>query len=206
MIQALLLDLLQDVPEAAVEATGIAELVDLLRLSTSFAIQSTAYRILSRVIRSRTLALVLEVEASVAEAEEGQASRTIALPQELEEVVRYGVDVDWHGEVSIPAILGQLLAWMAILDHFDDAVSQPTKLPRRGAWLTLSSRARFAGHISTSSTRRSSSHRDCCLFSSPCLGYPKSARGTSLRVATPLTSSTLIVSSPRIACADDDSA
>ncbi|RSH88769.1 hypothetical protein EHS25_002997 [Saitozyma podzolica] len=121
MIQALLLDLLQDVPNAAMEATGIAELVDLLRLSTSFAIQSTAYRILSRVIRSRTLALVLEVEASVAEAEEGLASRTIALPQELEEVVRYGVDVDWHGEVSIPAILGQLLAWMAILDHFDDA-------------------------------------------------------------------------------------
>jgi hypothetical protein len=137
MIQALLLDLLQDVPDAAVEATGIAELVDLLRLSTSFAIQSTAYRILSRVIRSRTLALVLEVEASVAEAEEGQASRTIALPQKLEEVVRYGVGVDWHGEVSIPAILGQLLAWMAILDHFDDAVSRRTKVPRCDAMWCL---------------------------------------------------------------------
>jgi hypothetical protein len=104
MIQALLLDLLQDVPDSAVEATGIADLADLLLLSSSAAIQCTAYRILSRVIRSRTLALVLDVEASVSKAEEGQASRTIALPEELVGIVRSGLAFDWYSEEAVSMV------------------------------------------------------------------------------------------------------
>ncbi|WRT68426.1 uncharacterized protein IL334_005402 [Kwoniella shivajii] len=80
------------------------DLSDLIRLSTSSAVQCAAYRILSRVVKHNTLALVLEVEA--AEAEEGHPQ--IELPQEL---------------IKIAGVLSQLLAWMGILDHFDDAVS-----------------------------------------------------------------------------------
>ena len=43
---------------------------------------------------------------------------TIRLPQGLIDIVSVGVD--WH-EPSMEIALTQLLAWMAILDHFDDA-------------------------------------------------------------------------------------
>jgi hypothetical protein len=94
---------------------------------------------MSRVIRQQTLALVLEVEASVAEAQEGHAERVIQLPDEVMTVAELGRGVDWHGEVQVdvvrkPAenathrqVLSQLLSWMAILDHFDDAVSTSIK-------------------------------------------------------------------------------
>ncbi|WWD19092.1 hypothetical protein CI109_103550 [Kwoniella shandongensis] len=120
-IQGLILDLLVDVPETVMENASLGQLCDLLKLSTSSSVQSAAYRILSRVIRHETLALVLEVETSVAEAEEGHAHRTIELPNELVGIVEQGLAIDWHGEVGISAILGQLLSWMAILDHFEDA-------------------------------------------------------------------------------------
>ncbi|KAK8854764.1 hypothetical protein IAR55_003503 [Kwoniella newhampshirensis] len=120
-IQGLLLDLLVDVPETVMENASLGQLCDLLKLSTSSSVQSAAYRILSRVIRHQTLALVLEVEASVAEAEEGRAPGTIELPKQLVAIVEQGLTIDWHGEVGMATILGQLLAWMAVLDHFEDA-------------------------------------------------------------------------------------
>lgn len=93
---------------------------------------------MSRVIKSNTLALVLEVETSVSEAEDPQTTRTVALPGDLMSIVEKGLLLDWHQDVDIRdvsllrratcwvltnQVLSQLLAWMAILDHFDDAVS-----------------------------------------------------------------------------------
>lgn len=78
---------------------------------------------MSRVIKSRTVDLVLEVEASVAEAEEGHASKEIVLPAGLITIVGEGKAIDWQSELEIPSVLAQLLGWMAILDHFEDAVS-----------------------------------------------------------------------------------
>ncbi|WVR00029.1 hypothetical protein IAU59_007171 [Kwoniella sp. CBS 9459] len=121
MIQDLILDLLGDVPEKVMENASLAQLSDLIKLSTSSAVQSAAYRILIRVIRHHTLALVLEVEASVAEAEEGHKHRTIELPSNLVGIVEQGLNVDWHGDIEIAPTMSQLLAWLAILEHFEDA-------------------------------------------------------------------------------------
>ncbi|WVF72830.1 hypothetical protein IAT40_007648 [Kwoniella sp. CBS 6097] len=121
MIQNLILDLLGDVAEKVMENASLAQLSDLITLSTSSAVQSAAYRILIRVIRHQTLALVLEVEASVAEAEEGHKHRTIELPSNLVDIVEQGLNVDWHGESEIASTMSQLLAWLAILEHFEDA-------------------------------------------------------------------------------------
>ncbi|OCF39032.1 hypothetical protein I317_07169 [Kwoniella heveanensis CBS 569] len=121
MIQNLILDLLGDVPEKVMENASLAQLSDLIKLSTSSAVQSAAYRILIRVIRHQTLALVLEVEASVAEAEEGHKHRTIELPSNLIGIVEQGLNVNWHGEIEIAPTMSQLLAWLAILEHFEDA-------------------------------------------------------------------------------------
>nr|XP_018261516.1 uncharacterized protein I303_05954 [Kwoniella dejecticola CBS 10117]OBR83674.1 hypothetical protein I303_05954 [Kwoniella dejecticola CBS 10117] len=121
MIQDLLLDLLGDVPEKVMENASLGQLSDLIHLSSSSVIQCAAYRILSKVVKHNTLALVLEVEASVAEAEEGHTPRTIELPQDLVKIVEAGLRTEWMGDVEIHIILGQLLAWLAILDHFEDA-------------------------------------------------------------------------------------
>jgi len=59
----------------------------------------------------------------VTEVEEDKPARIIELPQGLIEIVQRGVTVDWHEEPSADLVLGQLLAWMSVLDHFDDAVS-----------------------------------------------------------------------------------
>ena len=95
LIQTLLLNLLQDVSEDTIGDTGLPEvshglylaeypqLSDMLRLSTSTAVQCTAYRILNQIIRRRTIALVLEVEASISDVEDGQVTQVIALPDEL---------------------------------------------------------------------------------------------------------------------------
>lgn len=122
-IQDLILDLLQDVPEKEIKAADLGKLCDLLRLSTSPTIQTTAYRILSIVVKARTVALVLDVEASVAEAEEGHSSEEIKLPTELTDIALTAQGVDWHAEdqVTIHHVLSQLLTWMTILDHFEDA-------------------------------------------------------------------------------------
>ena len=120
MIQAVILDLISEMDSSALTAAGLPELCNLLRLSSSSAIQTTAYRILNQVIKQNTMALVLEVEASVAEAEEGHASRSIVLPAELMSIVEHGAEVDWQ-ITSIPVALAQLLAWLAVLDHFEDA-------------------------------------------------------------------------------------
>lgn len=56
---------------------------------------------MSRVIKQDTLALVLEVEASVSEAEEGHQHRTIELPAELMTIVQQGLVLDWHQDVDI---------------------------------------------------------------------------------------------------------
>ncbi|WVW85588.1 hypothetical protein I302_107626 [Kwoniella bestiolae CBS 10118] len=121
MVQTVLLDLLGDIPENVMENASLGQLADLIHLSTSSAVQCASYRILSKVIKHNTIALVLEVEASVAEAEEGHQHRTIELPKELVEIVGEGQKIDWMGEVEIYTVLGQLLAWLAILDHFEDA-------------------------------------------------------------------------------------
>lgn len=75
------------------------------------------------MVKRRTLALVLEVEASVVDVQEDQPARKIELPQGLVEIVQKGQAVDWHEEPAMELVLGQLLAWMSVLDHFDDAVS-----------------------------------------------------------------------------------
>ena len=121
LIQGLVLDLVQVVPESAIDDTDLAELSNLLRLSTSTAVQCTVYRILSQVIRRRTVALVLEVESSIADVEDAQTMQIAALPGELVSIIERGPVSDWHIEVGVVAALSQLLAWMAILDHFDDA-------------------------------------------------------------------------------------
>lgn len=102
---------------------SLTSLCNLISLSTSSAIQTAAYRIISQVIRHQTVGLVLEVEASVAQAQEGHAERTIEMAKELVDVVKIGTEVNWHGELGVPLVLGQLLAWMSILDYFEDAVS-----------------------------------------------------------------------------------
>lgn len=66
---------------------------------------------------------MLEVEASISEVEEDKPTRIIDLPQGLVEIIERGVTVDWHEEPAVDLVLGQLLAWMSVLDHFDDAVS-----------------------------------------------------------------------------------
>ncbi|WWC71538.1 uncharacterized protein I206_105496 [Kwoniella pini CBS 10737] len=121
MIQNLLLDLLGDVPEKVMENASLGQLSDLIHLSSFSSVQCAAYRILSRVIKHNTLSLVLEVEASIAEAGEGHTHRTIELPKELVQIVDEGLNTDWMGEAEIHTILGQLLAWQAVLDHFEDA-------------------------------------------------------------------------------------
>ena len=55
--------------------------------------------------------------------DEDKPTRVIELPQGLVEIVQRGVTVDWHEEPAADLVLGQLLAWMSVLDHFDDAVS-----------------------------------------------------------------------------------
>lgn len=122
-IQNLLLDLLPDVPEQVMKKASLTSLCNLISLSTSSAIQTAAYRIISQVIRHQTVGLVLEVEASVAQAQEGHAERTIEMAKELVDVVKIGSEVNWHGELGVSLVLGQLLAWMSILDYFEDAVS-----------------------------------------------------------------------------------
>jgi hypothetical protein len=103
-------------------------------------IQCTAYRILSQVIHRSTVKLVLEVETSVAEAEDGHAVAPITLPSELVAIMEKGRNIDWTGDISMAQVsrpvssfifrfaytvqvLAQLLAAMAVLDHFEDAVS-----------------------------------------------------------------------------------
>nr|KIR46016.1 hypothetical protein I312_04558 [Cryptococcus bacillisporus CA1280] len=121
LIQSLILDLLPDVPEQVMKEASLTSLCNLISLSTSSAIQTAAYRIISQVIRHQTIGLVLEVEASVAQAQEGHAERTIEMAKELVDVVKIGTEVNWHGELGVPLVLGQLLAWMSILDYFEDA-------------------------------------------------------------------------------------
>jgi len=122
IIHGLILDLLTDASESVMAAAGLAELCALLRLSSSAAIQATAYRLLAQVIRARTLALVLEVEAAVAD-EPDTPQKEIKFPAELVEILEAGRGVDWHADPPVPVqfVEGQLLAWMAVLDHFDDA-------------------------------------------------------------------------------------
>ena len=121
LIQGLLLDLVQEASESAIGDADLAELSHLLSLSTSTAVQCTAYRILSQVIRRRTDALVFEAEASIVDVEDGQARQMVALPDDLVSIIERGPVSDWHTEVGLVAALSQLLTWMAILDHFEDA-------------------------------------------------------------------------------------
>jgi hypothetical protein len=59
---------------------------------------------MSRVIKQDTLALVMEVEASISEAEEGHASRTIVLPQDLMDIVEKGRQLEWDHEIDIKQV------------------------------------------------------------------------------------------------------
>jgi hypothetical protein len=59
---------------------------------------------MSRVIKQNTLALVMEVEASVSEAEDGHASRSIVLPQDLMEIVEKGRQLEWDHEIDIKQV------------------------------------------------------------------------------------------------------
>ncbi|TXT13101.1 hypothetical protein VHUM_01502 [Vanrija humicola] len=121
LIHSLILDLLRDASPAVMAQAGLSELCDLLRLSSSATIQATAYRLLGQVIRKQTAALVLEVEAAVAKEDEEQPQQQITIPQQLISIVEAGRAVDWFEMSDIEIVLGQLLAWMAVLDHFDDA-------------------------------------------------------------------------------------
>ncbi|BEI93821.1 uncharacterized protein CcaverHIS019_0602800 [Cutaneotrichosporon cavernicola] len=119
LIHAQLLDLLGDASPEVMAAAGLPELCELLSQSSSAAIQRTAYRVLAQVVRKSTAELVLEVEADVSE--EPAPPRDIKLPADLVAIAEAGRDVDWHEELSVPFVTAQLLAWMAMLDHFDDA-------------------------------------------------------------------------------------
>lgn len=119
LIHGLILDLIFDASDKVMAAAGLPELCNLLQLSSSATIQATAYRLLSQVIKARTKALVLQVETAVAEEE--APAESITLPDELIAIVDAGRAVDWHELATIPAVTTQLLAWMAVLDHFDDA-------------------------------------------------------------------------------------
>ncbi|GMK59535.1 hypothetical protein CspeluHIS016_0801410 [Cutaneotrichosporon spelunceum] len=119
LIHAQLLDLLGDASPEVMAAAGLSELCELLSQSTSAAIQRTAYRILAQVARKSTAELVLEVEADVSE--EPAPPRDIKLPTDLVAIAEAGRGVDWHEEPSVSVVTAQLLAWMGILDHFDDA-------------------------------------------------------------------------------------
>lgn len=59
---------------------------------------------MSRVIRQDTLALVMEVEASIDDAEDGHASRPIVLPQDLMEIVEKGRQLEWDHEIDIKQV------------------------------------------------------------------------------------------------------
>jgi hypothetical protein len=64
----------------------------------------------------------------VADAEEGhEGKKTIELAPEVVEVVKQGKGVVWSDVAAHDGahlvILGQLLAWMTVFDHFEDAVS-----------------------------------------------------------------------------------
>ncbi|RXK41130.1 hypothetical protein M231_01533 [Tremella mesenterica] len=120
MIQDVMLDLLSDVQVSVRNGASVSDLCDVISSNSSPVAQCIAYRILSEVIKEKTINLVLQVEVSVAEAQDGHITQSINLPQELITLVGSGVRTDWY-TASIPSILGQLLAWMAILDHFDDA-------------------------------------------------------------------------------------
>jgi hypothetical protein len=119
LIHAAILDLLRDVPDKAIEAGDITQLCDIVRLSTSTTIQCTAYGVLSRVIKTKTVGLVLEAEC----APEDEPIK-ISLPTSLTGIF---TQLDWQSELALPAALAQLLAWMAVLDHFEDAVSVPLR-------------------------------------------------------------------------------
>lgn len=108
-------------------AANLCQLSSLLRTSP-LPIQRTAYGLLRDLTVRKTGQLVLDVEASVADAEDGHASkRTIELAQEVVDVVKQGKGVAWSDVASHDGahlvILGQLLAWMTLFDHFEDAVS-----------------------------------------------------------------------------------
>ncbi|WVO13469.1 hypothetical protein L204_101086 [Cryptococcus depauperatus] len=120
-IQALILDLLPDIPDKIIERASLSSLCTLISFSTSIPIQTAAYRVLYRVIKHQTLALVLELEASVVENQGAHQEKTLQLAKELIEVIKIGFEIDWHGELGVSLVLGQLLAWMAILDYFEDA-------------------------------------------------------------------------------------
>lgn len=115
MIQTLLLDLLRDASNVGDDEAG---LITLLK-STSPIVQTTAYRLLCLMIKRQTLALVLEVEATLQD-----EVKEIKLPQGLIDIVLQGISMDWHDDLPPTTVLGQLLAWLSVLDHFDDAVSE----------------------------------------------------------------------------------
>ena len=128
-MQELLLDLVIDMEDSTFvsgdtqSGPSVAELVNLIHLSGNWAIQTLAYRILSQVIKHDTLALVLQVEASISDSEEAQASTTITLPSAITEVASRGSALNSQPEPMLSETIAQLLAWMAILDYFEDAVS-----------------------------------------------------------------------------------
>ena len=110
-IQSLLLDLIMDDgpssssnkagPSSSTSSKGgpsIAQFCDLLHLSTNWAVQTMAYRLLRQAIHRDTLALVLEVEASIAAPGEGKMaaeSQKIQLPEKLMEITKAGISMDW---------------------------------------------------------------------------------------------------------------
>jgi hypothetical protein len=75
-------------------------------------VQCTAYKILKQVVEKRTLALILDVEASVAEAEEGHQSKIIHLPGELVEIVEKGRGIAWHEEPEVELVSDDEVAWL----------------------------------------------------------------------------------------------
>ena len=101
MLHDIILDLLSGISESMMAEAPLQDLANLLRLQGPPPIQCAAYRLMSRVIKQNTLALVLEVEASVSEAEEGHASRNIEIPAALMAIVEQGLVLEWHQDVDI---------------------------------------------------------------------------------------------------------
>lgn len=109
MLHDIILDLLSGISESMMAESPLQDLANLLRLQGPPPIQCAAYRLMSRVIKQNTLALVLEVEASVSQAEEGHASRNIELPAALMAIIEQGLVLDWHQDVDIRDVRLRLL-------------------------------------------------------------------------------------------------
>ena len=104
----------RDKSSTALADLTVPQLCDLHYLSTNWAVQTMAYRLLSQVVRRDTLALVLEIEATIGD-EAAEEARSIQLPASLIDIVKAGVVIDWHSEPSPSDVCAVLVVEFVML-------------------------------------------------------------------------------------------